>query len=131
MKSATLILTLALISILPRPAHADSLSVTNTAFGTGIENHTVIGVDTSFSQSVGRLYFWALVAHATPGDTVYHVWTLRGWTSQRIGIAVQGTLFRTHTVKTLGDKMAGRWAVQVEDKSGHVLAADSVTVLAN
>ena len=129
MKSATLILTLALFAISYVPARAGSLEVTNTAFGTGIENHTVIGVDTSFSQSVGRLYFWALIANANPGDTIYHVWTLRGWTSQRIGIAVQGHLFRTHTMKTLGDKMAGRWAVQVEDKAGRVLALDSVTVI--
>ena len=131
MKRATLILTLALISSTQQPAYADSLSVINSAFGTGIENHTVIGVDTSFSQSVGKLYFWALIGDAKPGDTVYHVWSIRGWTSQRIRIPVQGYRFRTHSVKTLGDKMAGRWAVHVEDKEGRVLAADSVTVHGN
>jgi hypothetical protein len=131
MKAATLALTLTLLTCLPRAAHADSLSVTNTAFGVGIEDHAVTGVDTSFSQTVGRLYFWALVANAHPGDTVYHVWSIRGWTSQRICIPVQGYRFRTHSVKTLGEKMAGRWSVHVEDKQGHLLAADSVTVRAN
>lgn len=131
MKSATQILILALTMSSHTLAHADSLSVTNTAFGTGIENHTVTGVDTSFSQGVGRLYFWALVSNATPGDTIYHVWTIRNWTSQRIGIPVNGSGFRTHSVKTLSNKMVGRWTVQVEDKSGHVLSTDSVTVRAD
>jgi hypothetical protein len=127
MKSAAT-LTLMLLSLAAAPVQADSLSVTNTAFGTGIENHMVTGVDTAFTQSIGRLYFWALVANAEPGDTVYHTWSIRGWVSQRIAVPVQGYLFRTHTFKTLGDKMTGRWAVHVEDNHGQLLAADTVTV---
>ena len=43
-------------------AHADSLHVIKMAFGTGVENHTITGVDTSFSTDVGRLYFWSVTA---------------------------------------------------------------------
>jgi hypothetical protein len=131
MKSVTMILCWVALLGLSAVAHADSLSVANTAFGTGIENHEVVGVDTSFSKSIGRLYFWALIADAKPGDTVYHSWSIRGWTSQRLAIPVQGYRFRTHSFKTLGDKMTGRWVVQVEDRAGRVLSADSVTVRAD
>ena len=124
MKTVTMILVLLLAGL----AHADSLSVTNTAFGTGIEDHTITGVDTTFSRSVGRLYFWALIADAGAGDTVYHCWIIRNWVAQRIAIPVQGKRFRTHSVKTLDEQMTGRWIVKVEDRHGRVLSADSVTV---
>lgn len=130
MKSAVT-LTLTFLIVAAAPAHADSLSVSNTAFGTGIENHMVTGVDSAFSQSIGRLYFWALIANAAPGDTVFHSWSIRGWVSQRIAVPVQGHLFRTHSFKTLGEKMTGRWAVHVEDQEGRMLAADTVTVRAD
>ena len=110
-------------------AHADSLSVTNIAFGTGIENHALIGVDTSFSAAIGRLYCWTLVADAGAGDTIYHTWTIRGYVAQRVALPVRGYRFRTHSFKTLGEKLSGIWKVEVTDRNGRLLAADSVTVL--
>lgn len=120
--------TFALVLALAGAAHADSLSVTNIAFGTGIENHALTGVDTSFSIAIGKLYCWTLVADAGAGDTVFHTWIIKGYAAQRVPLLVNGYRYRTHSFKTLGEKMAGRWIVQVTDKNGRLLAEDSVTV---
>lgn len=128
MKKAILVVwVLALATV----AQADSLSVTNIAFGTGIENHALTGVDTTFSKSIGRLYCWTLVADAGAGDTIYHTWSIRGYISQRVPLPVKGYRYRTHSFKTLGEKTTGRWKVEVTDSNGRILAADSVYVRAD
>lgn len=125
MKSAV---TFLLMLTLAGAAHADSLSVANIAFGTGIENHALTGVDTSFSLSIGRLYCWTWVADAGAGDTIFHTWIIKDYESQRIALPVKGWRYRTHSFKTLNEKSAGTWTVKVTDTSGRLLAVDSVTV---
>ena len=109
-------------------ASADSLKVTEIAFGTGIENHAVTGVDTSFSMDAGRLYCWCVVRNAGEGDTLFHVWTLNGTEVQRVALPVKGGRYRTNSFKTLFEGMAGNWEVEAIDRAGNVLATDSVTV---
>jgi hypothetical protein len=128
MKSAVM---LALVLVLAGAAHADSLSVTNIAFGTGIENHALTGVDTSFTLGIGKLFCWTLVADAGAGDTIFHTWIIRGYTAQRVPLPVNGYRYRTHSFKTLGEKMTGTWVVQVTDRNGRLLATDSVTIRPN
>lgn len=110
------------------PAHADSLTVVKMAFGTGIENLMITGVDTSFSADCGRLYFWSVTAGPVTPDTIYHTWYRNGGKIQSKAIQVQGSFYRAHTFKTITPKLAGTWKVAVTDGAGNVLAADSATV---
>jgi hypothetical protein len=123
-------LTVLLVCISAPFAHADSLHVVKMAFGTGIENHTITGVDTSFSAEVGRLYFWSVTAGPMTPDTIYHTWYRNGREYQQTAIEVRGTFYRAHTFKTITPKLAGTWKVTVSDAAGNVLAADSATVRA-
>lgn len=117
-----------LVAVLPALAWADSTRVLKMAFGTGVENHTITGVDTSFSVDCGKLYFWTVTAGPMEADTIFHTWYRNGWEVQKTAIEVRGTFYRSHTYKTLSDKLSGSWKVTVSDAGGRVLAADSATV---
>jgi len=120
----------AILVVASAPAHADSLHVVKMAFGTGIENHTITGVDTSFAADCGRLYFWTVTAGPMRTDTIFHTWYRNGHEIQKTAIEVQGSFYRSHTYKTVNARLAGSWKVEVSDAAGKVLALDSATVRA-
>ena len=117
-----------LITLAATSAHADSLSVSDMAFGTGIESRHITGVDTAFSVDAGRIYCWTVITNAAAGDTIYHTWTLGDRAVQRIPLWVEGRRYRTHTYKSLSKAMAGTWTVEVTDRDGNMLAKESVVV---
>lgn len=116
------------IAALPTLAHADSTRVVKMAFGTGIDNHTITGVDTTFPADCGRLYFWTVTAGPMEADTIFHTWFRNGYQIQRTAIEVRGSFYRAHTFKTINARLAGSWEVTVSDRTGRLLAADSTTV---
>jgi len=63
-------------------------------------------------------------------DTIFHTWYRNGHEIQKTAIEVMGSRFRAHTFKTVNERLAGTWKVQVTDRAGNVLAADSATVRA-
>jgi len=121
-------ITLAAICTLAATAAAEPLSIGNIAFGTGIENHAVTGVDTTFTLDAGRIYCWTVVQNAGAADTTYHTWTLDGAFIQKVPLAVRGARYRTNSYKTLLESNTGTWTVEVTDQQGNRLAIDSVTV---
>jgi len=126
MKRTLILLTV--VALCPAAASADSLSITDLAFGTGIENRAVTGVDTVFTLDQGRVYCWTVVTGAGAGDTVLHTWYLGDRQVQQIALAVRGARWRTHSYKTLDSDMAGTWRVEVTDRSGRKLADGAITV---
>jgi hypothetical protein len=118
----------ALLLLFASSAQADSLTITDIAFGTGIENHAITGVDTVFNVDVGRVYCWTVTTGAGAGDSVFHTWILGERAVQRVPLRVEGARYRTHTFKTMSKAMAGRWTVEVTDRNGTMLAKGSVVV---
>jgi hypothetical protein len=125
-----LAVTILLAALLPARAQADAARVVKMAFGTGIENHTITGVDTSFSADCGRLYFWTVTAGPMEADTIFHTWSLNGREIQKLPILVRGHFYRSHSYKTVSATLSGSWKVAVSDAKGNLLAADSATVRA-
>ena len=122
------LLLVAAVALWPAAVSADSLSITDLAFGTGIEDRAVIGVDTAFTVNQGRVYCWTVVSDAGEADTIYHTWFLGEREVQSIALGVRGARWRTHSYKTLGQGMAGTWRVEVTDRSGRMLAEGAITV---
>jgi hypothetical protein len=118
----------ALLLLAASSAHADSLTVTDMAFGTGIENHAITGVDNAFTVDVGRVYCWTVTVGAGEGDTIFHTWILGDHAVQRVPLRVEGARYRTYTFKTMSKAMVGTWTVEVTDRNGTMLAKDSVVV---
>jgi len=122
------LILIALVVALAPAAYADSLSIGNIAFGTGIENHAITGVDTTFPSSCGRLYCWTLALDAVGTDTIYHVWTHEGVFVQKVPLVVRGYRYRTNSYKTITPGLEGVWTVEVLDNAGNRLAIDSASV---
>ena len=119
---------LAAVTLCPAAASADSLSVTDMAFGTGIESRAVVGVDTAFTIDQGRVYCWTVVTGAGAGDTIYHTWYKGESLVQKVALGVRGARWRTYSYKTLGEGLAGAWRVEVTDRGDRMLAEGTITV---
>jgi hypothetical protein len=122
------ILLACLLMCWPTLLLADSLTVANIAFGTGIQDKAITGVDTVFDMAVERIYCWTVVRHAAQNDTIYHTWYLDDREIQKVPLPVKGFHYRTHSYKTLWGKMSGVWTVEVSDRTGNLLARESVEV---
>jgi hypothetical protein len=123
-----LILVACLLALWPTLILADSLAVSDIAFGTGIQDKAVTGVDTVFDVTQERIYCWNVVRHAAANDTIYHTWYLDGKEIQKVPLPVEGFRYRTHSYKSLWGKLSGEWTVEVTDRAGNLLAKESVEV---
>jgi hypothetical protein len=122
------ILVACLLACWPTLLLADSLTVSDMAFGTGIQDKAVTGVDTVFDVTVERIYCWNVVRHAAANDTIYHTWYLNGNEIQKVPLPVKGFRYRTHSFKSLWGSLSGVWTVKVTDLAGNLLAEESVDV---
>ena len=123
-----LILTVCLLAFWPTLLLADSLTVSDIAFGTGIQDKAVTGVDTVFDVTQDRIYCWNVVRHAAANDTIYHTWFLNDKEIQKVPLPVQGFRYRTHSYKSLWGNLSGVWTVEVTDLAGNLLAKESIEV---
>jgi transcriptional regulator with XRE-family HTH domain len=103
------------------PSPGATISVAESAVGTGVVNHTVIGVTDRFSEGE-RVLFWTRVLAAKPGDVIRHYWLHEGRPVMRAELRIGGPHWRTFSRLTLPEGASGSWVVEARDESGRVLA---------
>ena len=91
-----------------------SISINKAMFCTAIAEREPIGIATTFTKDVGRVYLYSQIklpkgSHAT----IQHVWKLEGKTICTVDLKVRGPRWRTRSYKTITPKMAGNWTVDV------------------
>ena len=82
----------------------------------------------SFATSDGTVYAWTKVTGPKDGGEIHHVWFKGDEQMSDITLKVGGSPWRTYSKKTLGDKSAGDWRVEVRDSNGAVLETLKFTV---
>jgi len=107
----------------PRSEPGPRLAVVEHGVGTGVENRRLVGRSARFPRGA-EVWFWTRVEGGRPGDEIRHVWIHRGREVGAVALAVGSADWRTHSVKTMFDGSAGRWAVEARDAAGRVLARD-------
>jgi hypothetical protein len=106
---------------LPKPAPTSGLSVPDHGVGRGIAGQKLVGRTSRFSPGE-RVWFWSRIEGGKAGDRVAHVWLHEGKEALRVPMRLGGTRWRTRSYKGLRPGSEGRWAVEVRDAAGRVLA---------
>ena len=91
----------------PAPAPAAEVQV-----GTAIENRMLVGAAESFPLGTQKLFCLSRVSNAA-GSEVEHVWYKGDTEMGRVKLAVNGSPWRTHSSKNLGEDAAGEWRCEV------------------
>ena len=118
----------------PEPPQAKELSGPNTisvsesALGTGVVDHALIGRTNRFSEG-NRVLFWTRVLAANPGDVIHHYWLHEGRAVMRANLRIGGPHWRTFSRFTLPQGATGTWVVEARDHTGRVLAREEFLCL--
>lgn len=105
-----------------------TMTVSESALGTGVVNHTLTGQGNRFSEGE-RVAFWTRVLAAKPGDVIHHYWFHEGRTVMRADLAIGGPHWRTFSRYTLPEGSSGSWVVEARDETGRVLAREEFLCL--
>jgi len=75
----------------------------------------------SFAAADGTVYAWTKVTGPAGGGEIHHVWFKGDEQMGDVTLKIGGSPWRTFSKKSLGDKAAGDWRVEVRDSNGAVL----------
>ena len=109
-------------------AQAADLSVEASAVCEDVVDREPVNEGTSFSVSVGRLYYLTKIVGAETATEVTHVWWFGPVERARITLPVGGGSWRTYSSKALQPHEVGTWRVEVIDADGNNLETVEFTV---
>jgi hypothetical protein len=85
-----------------------------------IVNNSCEGADTTFPNGVGKLWGFSQVVNVP--DKIVHVWYYKDRELGRVDLPVRAARWRTWSNITVGKNMLGPWKLEVQDRTGKVLA---------
>ncbi len=109
-------------------AQAAGLSVETSAVCEDVVDREPVDEGTSFSVSVGRLYYFTKIVGAETATEVTHVWWFGSSERARITLPIGGSYWRTYSSKVLQAHETGTWRVEVIDADGNNLETVEFTV---
>lgn len=110
------------------PPQPGAITVSESALGTDVVNHTVTGRGNRFSEGE-RVAFWTRVLAAKPGGVIHHYWIHEGRAVMRADLSIGGPHWRTFSRFTLPAGSSGTWVVEARDETGRVLAREEFLCL--
>jgi hypothetical protein len=110
------------------PSRPTTISVSESALGTGVVSHVVTGRGNRFSEGE-RVLFLTRVLAAKPGDVIHHYWLHEGRAVMRANLRIGGPHWRTFSRYTLPKGSSGTWVVEARDDTGRVLAREEFLCL--
>ncbi|KAA3612526.1 MAG: DUF2914 domain-containing protein [Calditrichaeota bacterium] len=102
--------------------------VTEVSICTAVEDRVPVGVDTSFTSDVERVYCYTKITGAAADSSVTHVWYHGDKEMARQKLSVKANAWRTWSSKRIVDSWTGAWRVDILSASGTVLKSKAFTV---
>lgn len=119
-----ILLTALFILALPIMAQAE---VARHQFTRGITDREPVDKLTS-ATNINPLYYFTDVQNMT-GATVTHRWYYKNRLMAEVDFKIGGPRWRVFSSKTIQPEWDGIWKVQVTDRTGAILATDTISVL--
>ena len=107
---------------------AAEISVETSAVCEDVVDREPVNEGTSFSVSVGRLYYFTKIVGAETATEVTHVWWHGTEERARVSLPVGGSSWRTYSSKAIQAHEKGTWRVEVLDANGNNLETVEFTV---
>jgi hypothetical protein len=111
-----------------KPAPTGILKVEKIACGAGITDRELQGQDTTFAESIEKVYCWALITGGSEGASVNFVWSRDGKEVVKVPINVKYPRARVYSYKSKFSGWKGEWKVDVVDGSGQVLGTTAFKI---
>lgn len=94
-----------------------------------IEAHAPVGEGATFSTEVGKVWVYTKFSmDKSVNSSIKHVYFYKGKLVSSISLDVKGPSFRTNSYKTITDKMAGEWKVEIQSENGEVFETLNFTI---
>lgn len=126
MKKVILTTTLILCTVVL--VQAQNLSVASIQFGTDVQNREVIGADSVFANTVGKIYCFTHVTGAEDTTTVTHIWYHDNAETAQVDLTIRSADWRTWSSKNILESWTGKWSVDVLGPNGEILETKQFTI---
>jgi len=123
MKKVSLIFLLSMLCVSLLPAQeSNDLIIKKLVICTSIEDRQPVGVDSTFSKDVGKLYCFTNVVGAKDTCNISQRWYYQNEEMANIKLAIKAKTWRTWSSKKIVPFAKGKWHVDVVSENGTVLA---------
>ena len=114
-----------------KTVQAQNIAVSQFDFATAIENRGPVGIDSTFSATVGTVYCFTRIEGIADTTQITHEWYYKDEQKAQVDLTVATDNWRTWSSKTIPEEWVGPWRVMVLDQNGKVLAAKTFTISNN
>ena len=95
----------------------------------GIEDHAPVDVSNSFSKDTEKIWVYTkFTMDKEVSSKIQHVYYLNGQKISTVELDVKGPSFRTNSYKTITEKMAGDWKVEILAEDGSLFETLTFTI---
>ncbi len=101
---------------------AASLQVESAVICEQVVDREPVDVGSSFSATIGKLYFYNKIVGAEGNTQVTHVWYYGDTERARLTLSVRASNWRTYSSKRIQAQETGAWRAEVLDADGNTLA---------
>jgi hypothetical protein len=110
------------LAITATTAAAASLQVESAVICEQVVDREPVDVGSSFSATVGKLYFFTKIVGAEGNPQVTHVWYYGDTERARVTLSVRASNWRTYSSKRIQAQETGAWRAEILDAEGNTLA---------
>ena len=110
-------------SVVSFAQQAPEISVVDLEVCTSVEDRIPVGVDTSFSGDVEKLYCFTKISSNQDEGSIFHVWVHNDKVMARVELSYRSKVWRTWSSKNIEPSWSGKWRVDVESSDGTVLGS--------
>ena len=103
-------------------AAAATLQVESAVICEQVVDREPVDVGSSFSATVGKLYFFTKIVGAEGNAQVTHVWYYGDTERARVTLSVRASNWRTYSSKRIQAHETGAWRAEILDAEGNTLA---------
>ena len=115
-----IVLSVAVVSFAQQ---APEISVEEVEVCTSVEDRVPVGVDTSFSGDVEKLYCFTKIVSNQDEGSIFHVWLHNDRVMARIELPTKAKVWRTWSSKKILPSWTGKWRVDIESADGTLLGS--------
>ncbi|RJP67328.1 MAG: DUF2914 domain-containing protein [Candidatus Abyssobacteria bacterium SURF_17] len=119
MKTAKVLLSALIIAALI-PGLALAVEVVDAAVCEGVQEREPVNPGAAFPADIGTVYCWSKIKDGD-GAVVKHVYYYEGEEMASVELAINSSLWRTHSSKRIPPSSTGKWRVDIVDAEGVVL----------
>lgn len=117
-----------MVSVTSFAQEAPEISVVDLEVCTSVEERVPVGVNTSFSGDIEKLYCFTKISSNQDEGSFFHVWVYNDKVMARVELSYKSKVWRTWSSKRILPSWTGKWRVDIEAPDGTLLGSKEFDV---